>query len=930
MKKFVYTIISSFVCINSIFAQNPTIDSLEKAIIKINQQASGYPKDTNLINLYDQLAWEISIDRPDSSIILSEEVIKIAVNSLQQEDVYIDLFLKETNSHITPKQKWYIISLANEYHNLGEFYRLKGSYTNAIENSLKALAIWEKLKDEDVLSKKAATLANIGIFYTEQHDFSKALIYYNKALEIDKKQGDKKGLAADMGNMAILYAEQNDYEKALEFFLSAIKINEELGNKKGIASKLGNIGIIYKRKAEDLFKKEKSLNKEINDLYQKALGYFLQAQKLNEELGNKHGISINIGNIGGVYFSTGKIKQAEDAFFKSLEIDFKLGFKPHELDMYQSLYLLYDSIKQEKKGYAYYRKYIVLRDSLNNEQNSKDVMQAQMQYEFDKKEIARKSDQEKKDLIAKQEKQRQKIIIYTTSLGLILLLILVLVVFKGYRNKQKSNIEISAQKQIIESKQKEIIDSIQYAKRIQTSILPSEKYINRIMKNNKIILIVFFLNFLSTSVLISQNSIIDSFKVALKTAIYDTTKCNILNTMIEEENDMEVWSKYNDELKKIAEKNISNSTNFKTKKVFLKHYANSLNNIGYIFNKKGEVSKALEYYFKSLKISEEIDDKEGTGTSLNNIGQIYGYQGETKKSLEYYLRSLEIYKKLDNKYLLGGTLNNIASAYDDMGELSKAKIYYNESLKLLESIGDKYGIAFLLQNIGAVNSAEGDIEKALESYQKCLKIRAEINDKEGMAFVLNSIGELYFKKQNFSKALNFSKQSLEISQKNGIPENTRYASKSLYKMYKKTNQPAEALKMYELYIQMRDSIKNEETKKASIKSQLKYEYEKKAATDSVRVEKEKEITKAQLKQEETFRYSLYVVLLLTIIFGIFMINRFNVTRQQKNIIQNQKEIVEEKQKEIIDSINYAKRIQTALLPNENYIHKILKRFNSDI
>ena len=127
---------------------------------------------------------------------------------------------------------------------------------------------------------------------------------------------------------------------------------------------------------------------------------------------------------------------------------------------------------------------------------------------------------------------------------------------------------------------------------------------------------------------------------------------------------------------------------------------------------------------------------------------------------------------------------------------------------------------------------------------------------------------------------------------------------------------------------MRDSLTSETNRKASYKSQLKYEYEKKAAADSVRVAEEKKVTTAQLKQEKTQRFALFGGLGLVGIFALIMVNRFRVTNKQKKLIEEQKKVVEEqkhlvdeKQKEILDSIHYAKRIQTALLPSEKYIDK---------
>lgn len=154
-----------------------------------------------------------------------------------------------------------------------------------------------------------------------------------------------------------------------------------------------------------------------------------------------------------------------------------------------------------------------------------------------------------------------------------------------------------------------------------------------------------------------------------------------------------------------------------------------------------------------------------------------------------------------------------------------------------------------------------------------------------------------------------------------------------------------ALQNYKLYIQQRDSFNNESARKADIKHKLQFEYAKKAATDSMALAKETEVKnvelkkqKAELKVKRILQYALYGGLLLVIIFAAYMYNRFKVSHRQKLIIQEkeketqkqhgiisiQKAIVEQKQKEILDSILYAKRIQQTLMTNENYVHKKLE------
>src|SRR5207249_451244 len=107
-------------------------------------------------------------------------------------------------------------------------------------------------------------------------------------------------------------------------------------------------------------------------------------------------------------------------------------------------------------------------------------------YEFDKKEALAKAEQEKKDFINEEEKSKQKIFLGLTIFGLGLVVVVALYIFRSLQLNKKKNRIISLQKEmverqkhIVEEKQKEILDSIHYAKRIQTALLPSAKYIER-------------------------------------------------------------------------------------------------------------------------------------------------------------------------------------------------------------------------------------------------------------------------------------------------------------------------------------------------------------------------------------------------------------------------------------------------------------------
>ena len=367
-----------------------------------------------------------------------------------------------------------------------------------------------------------------------------------------------------------------------------------------------------------------------------------------------------------------------------------------------------------------------------------------------------------------------------------------------------------------------------------------------------------------------------------------------------------------------------------------------LGNISNIYRKQGDYTKALEYALRSLKIAETLGNKKSEISILGNIGIIYDLQSDHEKAKYYYLKALKLGELIKDKIAIGNQYSNLGIVYMQIGGKEKDKKnfsaalynynialdYYNKAAKINEETLDLEGLAANYGNIGTNYKEQGNIKKSLEYEIKCYKIFEKTGDLKGISAAAGNIANTYTELNNYPEAEKYLKKSLSIATQIGSLNEIKFAHEFLYRLYKKTGKVSQCLFHYEKYIQIRDSIFNEENTKASIKLELKYDYEKKASADSVKVAEEKKLTTFQLKQEENQRYFLYSGLGLTLIFGGVMYNRFRITKKQKAIIESQKKIVEEqkqavdeKQKEILDSIRYAKRIQTSLLPNENYFKK---------
>jgi serine phosphatase RsbU (regulator of sigma subunit) len=361
----------------------------------------------------------------------------------------------------------------------------------------------------------------------------------------------------------------------------------------------------------------------------------------------------------------------------------------------------------------------------------------------------------------------------------------------------------------------------------------------------------------------------------------------------------------------------SNDTNSLRSKAEIFAYIADVN---YLY---GNIPKSLEYHYNGLKLSEEIGDFYGIATSLNDIGLIFDKQGDFENAMINYEKSLVLYKSLNDKQSVAILLNNIGKIYKEVKDFNKALEFYNEVVVINKDFNNLYNVGVAFNNIGEIYSLNGEYVKSLSYYNRSLDIYTKIDSKKGIASTLNKIGEVEIKLNNYNKAQKLLNQSYVIYNELKFPRELSIVAKNLYDVYKFQKNNSKALEFYEVYVTMRDSVNNIENQKSTYKAKIQYDFDKKESEIIAEQEKKDIIIAQEKKRESVIKYTVLFILLIVILFSSLLLNRFFVTKRQKTIIENQKHLVDEKQKEILDSIQYAKRIQTAILPPKRMIDEYL-------
>jgi serine phosphatase RsbU (regulator of sigma subunit)/Tfp pilus assembly protein PilF len=357
-------------------------------------------------------------------------------------------------------------------------------------------------------------------------------------------------------------------------------------------------------------------------------------------------------------------------------------------------------------------------------------------------------------------------------------------------------------------------------------------------------------------------------------------------------------------------------------------------NIGLIYYYTAKYDLAIQQYIEALKLLESIKDTKTLPNIYNGLSGMYKEIRNYDEALNYGQKALKLFSQNKDSVGMASALNNVGNVYDYQNKLDEALDNYRKSMRMKELIKMERGMSSTLNNIGIILSKKDSVLQALEYYNKALSFSSVNSDKISQAVSYDGIGMVYYKMKQYDKALSFLEKSIAIStdidSKLDIVSTYEkialcYAAKGNYK---------KAFDYQQLLFATKDSIFNVESSRQVNELATQYETEKKQLLiDNLNKDnalKQEELAKSELQvkqQNMQIMFFILAVLLLSIL-SFFIFRSYKQKKQSAEIILSQKEeverqrdLVEEKSKEITDSIHYAKRIQQALLASDTFLKK---------
>ncbi len=540
------------------------ITKVETAI-KIAEQYSDYNKSVNFIDEAIKLSIKLKNDTLINKSLISKAIIQFKNNKEKDALATINIAILESvkskNKKIEAKTYVKLAKLENRLGNvngakkslkksielyysindkagLADAFDLLGTllyeneiYSEAIVSLKKAICYYDSISSK---LNKVRLLNIIGNMYKFQCNYDVALKYYHESLRCSEETKDSIGVSVAHIGIANVFMNWGNYDKALENYKICYNNSQKINHKSGMSSAMIGIGNVYKQQNKDKeaiqsYEKSLAIEKEnenpegialamlnMGDVYYnqasyyKALFYYKDALKIVTEINNNIRISLVLLQIGQTYQAIGDNSIAEKYYKNSIDVATKIEYNQVILDDLKYLYLLYKKQGNLSNAIEYYEKYNNLKDTLFTANSQKQINEIQTKYETGKKEQEIQllnKDKQLSNLQIEQNKKEinhQRILIYTFIIGLILISVFLILLFRLYKEKKKANIKLSElnqeiltqkeeivtqrdiateQRDMISAQKNEITDSIHYAKRIQRALLPIKDYLNEILEN---------------------------------------------------------------------------------------------------------------------------------------------------------------------------------------------------------------------------------------------------------------------------------------------------------------------------------------------------------------------------------------------------------------------------------------------------------------
>ncbi|WNJ20436.1 ATP-binding protein [Pontibacter sp. G13] len=316
----------------------------------------------------------------------------------------------------------------------------------------------------------------------------------------------------------------------------------------------------------------------------------------------------------------------------------------------------------------------------------------------------------------------------------------------------------------------------------------------------------------------------------------------------------------------------------------------------------GHAEESLTLQFKALGLAEEFNDTLKIISALQNVSTTYFNQGEADRASEYILKAYEIEKQFHPNDISLITLYTLFEHYIGQEMYPEAEDLGTQALQKAIAENHTPFEAIILRSLAYLTFEQQQWKASYDYAARSLAKQQEINMLHQMAYTQYRLSMAALEMGNTSLSLSHARELEALNRQFPNPQNKSLTYETLYLTNKAAGKSRQALKAYEQYIELRDSLNDEDAKRKLLDQEYEYEYQQKALADSLENASVLALQVEETKRKQTTSYLLMAVLGIVLIFGWMLWNRFQITRRQKGIIESEKEKLDQAITEL-DSAN---------------------------
>ena len=306
--------------------------------------------------------------------------------------------------------------------------------------------------------------------------------------------------------------------------------------------------------------------------------------------------------------------------------------------------------------------------------------------------------------------------------------------------------------------------------------------------------------------------------------------------------------------------------------------------LGHDFKHKAKYSDALAHYYHSLRIANHLKDSVTEGNIYISLANVLVLLGEPDKALYYHAQAAHLFIRMGRRFELVNEYLNIADLYLTAKQVDSSEDYVRKALVLIDTMKNNTYRPNVYVDLGYIYKERKQFRQAREYFNQAITFSQAVNNDVSLMDAYQGVGEMYMADHKPAEATDFLNKHLSLAKKENNREEIMESLSDLAENENELHHYDKAYAYQKLFGAYKDSAYTEATEKSTAEMESKYETEKKEQEIAL-LKKDQLLNHLNFEKQKDFQLGATVFLLLLIVIGFLVINRYRVIQRTRRLIE---------------------------------------------